>query len=59
MSKDGSRTGSPGRASVSLDDDYELREWTMNLGCTEVELRAVIQAIGNDVDKVRAYFRSK
>lgn len=59
MRNDGSKTGSPARASVSLDDDYELREWTMSLGCTEVELRAVVQAIGNDVDKVRAYFRSK
>ena len=59
MSNDGSNTGSPARASVSLNDAYEVREWTMSLGCTEVELRAVVQAIGNDVDKVRAYFRGK
>ena len=31
----------------------------MSLGCTEVELRAVVQAIGNNVDKVRAYFHNQ
>ena len=56
---DGSKTGSPDRDSISLGDAYEVREWTMSLGCTEVEVCAVVQAIGNDVDKVRAYFHSK
>ena len=56
---DGSKTGSLDQDSISLGDEYEVREWTMNLGCTEVELRAVVQAIGNNVDKVRAYFHSK
>jgi hypothetical protein len=59
MANEGSKTRSPQRDSISLGDAYEVREWTMNLGCTEVELRAVVQAIGNDVDKVRAYFHSK
>ena len=59
MAIDGRKTGSPNRDSISLGDEYEVREWTMSLGCTEVELRAVVQAIGNNVDKVRAYFHSK
>jgi hypothetical protein len=48
-----------GPESISLGDEYEVREWTMSLGCTEVELRAVVQAIGNNVDKVRAYFHNQ
>jgi hypothetical protein len=59
MGNDGSKTGIRDRDSISLGDVYEVREWTMSLGCTEVELRAVVQAIGNDVDKVRAYFHGK
>lgn len=59
MENQGSKTRGPDADSVSLGDEYEVREWTMSLGCTEVELRAVVQAIGNNADKVRAYFRSK
>ena len=59
MANEESKTGRPRRESIILGDPYEMREWTMSLGCTEVELRAVVQAIGNDADKVRAYFRSK
>jgi len=59
MANDGSKTGSLDQASISLGDEYEVREWTMSLGCTEVELRAVVQAIGNNVDKVRAYFHNQ
>jgi uncharacterized protein DUF3606 len=59
MGNDGSKTAIRDRDSISLGDVYEVREWTMSLGCTEVELRAVVQAIGNDVDKVRAYFHGK
>ena len=59
MANDGSKTGSLDQDSISLGDEYEVREWTMSLGCTEVELRAVVQAIGNNPDKVRAYFHTK
>ena len=59
MANHWSKTGSPDRDSISLGDEYEVREWTMSLGCTEVELRAVVQAIGNNADKVRAYFQGK
>jgi len=59
MATDRSKTGSPDGDTISLGDDYEVREWTMSLGCTEVELRAVVQAIGNDAAKVCAYFQDR
>ena len=59
MANDNSKTGSPGGDNISLGDDYEVREWAISLGCTEVELRAVVQAIGNDADKVCAYFQDR
>ena len=52
-----SKSGRPDGDSISLGDESEVREWTISLGCTEVELRAVVQAIGNDADKVCAYFQ--
>ena len=54
-----SKTGSLNGDTISLGDEYEVRGWTVSLGCTEIELRAVVQAIGNDVNKVRAYFQDR
>jgi len=54
-----STIGRPDGDNISLGDEYEVREWTISLGCTEVELRAVVQAIGNDADKVCAYFQDR
>jgi len=54
-----SKIGRPDGDNISLGDEYEVREWTISLGCTEVELRAVVQAIGNDADKVCAYFQDR
>jgi len=54
-----SKTGRPDGDSIGLGDEHEVREWTISLGCTEVELRAVVQAIGNDADKVCAYFQDR
>ena len=54
-----SKSGRPDGDSISLGDESAVREWTISLGCTEVELRAVVQAIGNDADKVCAYFQDR
>ena len=43
---------------ITLEDEYEVRDWTMSFRCTEVELRAVVQAVGNSASKVRAYFEA-
>ena len=53
-----SRHGSPDGDRISLGDEYEVQKWTTSLGCTEVELRVVLQAIGNNAAKVRAYLES-
>ena len=53
MPDDTSKTGAD-RKLISLQEDYEVRDWAMSLGCTEDELRAAVKAVGNSADKVRS-----
>lgn len=58
MPDDTSKTGSD-RKLISLEQDYELRDWTKSLGCTEEQLRAAVKAVGNSAEKVREYLKKK
>lgn len=44
---------------ISLEQAHELRDWTRSLGCTEVELRAAVQAVGHSAGAVRAYLAGR
>ena len=39
------------RARVNVNEDYELRYWTKEFGCTGTELRNAVKAVGPMVDK--------
>jgi hypothetical protein len=41
------------RKRISLSEDYEVRDWTKSLGCTEEELRKAVAAVGNSAQDVR------
>ena len=56
MPDDTSKTGAD-RKLISLQEDYEVRDWAMGLRCTEDELRAAVKAVGNSANKVREYLR--
>lgn len=43
------------RKLISLEQDYEVRDWTQSLSCTEEELREAVNAVGNSAEKVREY----
>ena len=43
------------RKLISLEEDYEVRDWTTSLGCTPAQLREGVKAVGNSAEKVRAY----
>ncbi|MDP9897399.1 hypothetical protein J2W32_006536 [Variovorax boronicumulans] len=47
------------RKLISLKEDYEVRDWTKSLNCTEEELRAAVKAVGNSAEKVREYLAKK
>ena len=43
---------------ISLDHDWEMRNWTKWLGCTEAELKLAVGAHGLDPDNVRRFLRN-
>lgn len=53
MSDDKKNTGSPDRDRINVDEDYELRYWTMTLGVSAEELRAAVAAVGPSTVAVR------
>ncbi|OGA26468.1 MAG: DUF3606 domain-containing protein [Betaproteobacteria bacterium RIFCSPLOWO2_02_FULL_65_24] len=43
------------RKRIDLDQDYELRYWTRELGVTEEELKQAVRAAGTQIETVRRY----
>jgi len=58
MPDDISETGSD-RKLISLEQDYEVRDWAKSLGCTPEQLRDTVKSVGNSADKVRQYLSAK
>jgi hypothetical protein len=56
MADDTTKTGTD-RRFISLEEDYEVRDWTKSLGCTEQQLREAVKAVGNSADAVRAFLK--
>jgi hypothetical protein len=42
---------------VSLDHEWERRNWTKWLHCNEQELRHAVESVGADPDNVRRFLR--
>lgn len=38
---------------VNLSEDYEVRYWAVEFGCTEAELRAAVVEHGDTVEAIR------
>lgn len=58
MSDNTQKTGLD-RKLISIEEDYEVRDWTTSLGCTPEQLREAVKAVGNSADKVREYLSKK
>ena len=58
MPDDTSKTGSD-RKLISLEQDYEARDWAKSLGCMPEQLRAAVKAVGNSTDAVREYLSAR
>lgn len=58
MTDDMKQTGLD-RKLISLEEDYEVRDWTKSLNCTPAQLREAVKAVGNSADKVREYLAKK
>jgi hypothetical protein len=56
MPDDSNKTGSD-RKLISLEQEYEVRDWARSLGCTEERLREAVKAVGHSADAVRRYLK--
>lgn len=58
MSDDTSKTAQD-RKLISLNEDYEVRDWCNSLGCSPEQLREAVEAVGNSAEAVRAHLAKK
>ncbi len=56
MSEDNTRQGDE-ELVISLDQDWERRNWSRWLNCSEPELRHAVESVGADPDNVRRFLR--
>lgn len=59
MSDDKSKTGGQDRQRISLAQDYELRDWAKKFGVEPEELKAAVNAVGDQAADVEAYLQNK
>jgi hypothetical protein len=56
MSEDKAKHGND-EPVVSLEHEWERRNWTQWLHCSEPELRHAVESVGPDPDNVRRFLR--
>ncbi|HEY8928175.1 MAG TPA: DUF3606 domain-containing protein [Mucilaginibacter sp.] len=49
------KTGSPDRDRININEDYELQYWSEKFGVTREELKKAVKTAGTSVKAVRAY----
>jgi hypothetical protein len=55
MADNTQRTGSPDSKRINLEQDYEVRYWSKELGVTPERLREAVKAAGTSVEAVRKH----
>jgi len=55
MADDLSKSGSPDRDRINMNEEYEVRNWAKKFGVSEEQLRQAVSAVGDRVDKVRQH----
>lgn len=59
MADDKTKSGGQDRKRISLNEDYEVRDWCHSLGVSPDELRAAVEAVGNEAEAVRQHLASR
>ena len=58
MSDDKGKTGQD-RKLISLEEDYERRDWAAKFGVSEETLRAAVEQVGNSATDVEAHLKGR
>lgn len=56
MSDDLKHKGQDGKL-ISLNEDWEVKYWTETLGCSVLQLKDAVEAVGHSAEKVKAYLK--
>lgn len=59
MSDNLKKKGPNDRNRISLAEDWEVKYWTKTLGCSVMELKEAVAAVGNSTGEVRIYLQKK
>lgn len=57
MTDDKTKTGGQDRNRISLDQDYERRDWSQKFGVSDDRLRAAVEQVGNQADDVERFLK--
>lgn len=57
MADDKTKVGGEDRQRISLNEDYEVRDWTESLGISREKLVDAVGAVGDRADDVREYLK--
>jgi len=55
MSDDKTKSGSPDRDRINLNEDYEVQYWTKALDVTAAQLKEAVKAVGPTAAAVRRH----
>lgn len=55
MTDDRSKNGGQDRKLISLEQDYEVRDWAGKFGVSEERLRLAVGRVGNEADAVKRF----
>ncbi len=42
---------------ISLTEDWEVKYWTETLGCSVIQLKDAVKAVGHSAEKVKNYLK--
>lgn len=49
--------GPADRSRINVNEEWERRYWTKELGCSEAQLRAAVSSVGSSAEAVRQHLR--
>jgi hypothetical protein len=56
---DPDKRGPADRARINVNESWEVRYWTAELGCSESQLRAAVEAVGVMSEDVARHLASR
>ncbi len=59
MSDNKKNTGNPDRQRISLEEDYEVQDWSKKFKTTPEELKSAVKKVGNNAKDVEEFLKKR